>query len=91
MNTGEGYVGYRLSLTDNRHSTSPPIAVEIIKVCTAFQGRVTSLLTTRPTDVGIITDIFAASHADMALQLAVITRHILRMECRKYGAIHSSA
>ncbi|QEH96816.1 hypothetical protein FXF46_11270 [Gluconobacter thailandicus] len=68
----------------------PPIAVEIIKVGMAFQGRVTSLLTTRPTDVGI-TDIFAASHADMALQLAVITRHILRMECRKYGAIHSSA
>jgi len=56
----------------------------------AFQGRVTSLLTTRPTDVKI-TDIFAAFHADMALQLAVIARHILRMECRKYGAIHSSA
>jgi hypothetical protein len=47
-----------------------------------------SLLSTKPICMGI-TDIFSAFYADIALQLAVIVRHILRKECRKYGAIHS--
>ncbi|EGG75071.1 hypothetical protein SXCC_04251 [Gluconacetobacter sp. SXCC-1] len=36
-------------------------------------------------------NLFAAYHADIALQFAVIKRYILRKECREYGAIHSSA